>query len=864
MLTVTTPGPNLVTQGARLIGSFSLVQDQHMFNVLSSGLYTRKIEAPIRELCSNAFDTHQRTGQTKPFTVTLPTISDPRFMVQDFGAGMPKVMLHELFPAYGWTDKRTIAQEIGGFGLGAKSPMAYLTSTKSRVVRPFTVESVHQGLLNIIVCSLDEHRMPVVMSLAEDVPTDRPQGTLVYFTVDEDDIPAFQSVASQVLYFFDKQPTIVNGTPPPDRVCRQVGSAKLLESPRGLLKGARIVIANVSYPVSAVFMKNDSLLLSWVKAGVHVYRDSGPRIMSPSREALEETDEAINFVHASFKEEALAAHQHVIDLYRSLEGKSPLDKMVAIRQLVVDQELTVFPFSHAYFLKQGASDYEATLFTKVTAKEYTPALELPEALIAAAQAGVSITHLASSFVTQPTGIKYYVDQLALDKDAKHTPKPHWSTRRRRSNEDNKPVAFRLPIARGRNGVAAASHVRFIVADNSKYARQARSLLTREMVDFHMAFKEAEAKGVALENSFNYPATMLLKPPRDMSVETVLAMVEEVRGSIGFNSAEVVLASSVPIMESFRTKKEKAPPVDPASFRVRGKQELFVSPPDDGEDMPPGEFWPGVILVTPEVLNRDKTAAVYQRVHNLSWRRGEASTFSINRWDSNAGGVSASASKLDIAFRLCGATRPGVLWAGTEAVSKGCENAGMVPLEQCLLETLQGYLATKPTLLKQIAWLQSQLSKIISGNSYSDAAKEAGYFFAFYRSSADIHEFYQSVANTPGGRALAKLMPSIKEAENAHFEKEDVRALQRTYTHFRATGWETTKKYSALDMNGFPQSEEDSIHQIRQVLDMPNKACPELVPFVRNFPTTTFQKHGLELLGALMRDKKLRAKQAVTA
>lgn len=50
------------------------------FEILSSGLYSNKIKAIVRELGCNAYDSHVAAGHPeKPFDVHIPTMLSPTF-----------------------------------------------------------------------------------------------------------------------------------------------------------------------------------------------------------------------------------------------------------------------------------------------------------------------------------------------------------------------------------------------------------------------------------------------------------------------------------------------------------------------------------------------------------------------------------------------------------------------------------------------------------------------------------------------------------------------------------------------------------------------------------------------------------------
>ena len=68
---------------------FSIEASAKAFMILSDGLYSNKILAVIRELSTNAYDSHVDAGVgDRAFEVHLPTRLEPFFHVRDFGTSM--------------------------------------------------------------------------------------------------------------------------------------------------------------------------------------------------------------------------------------------------------------------------------------------------------------------------------------------------------------------------------------------------------------------------------------------------------------------------------------------------------------------------------------------------------------------------------------------------------------------------------------------------------------------------------------------------------------------------------------------------------------------------------------------------------
>lgn len=168
-------------------------------------LYKDPQSAAIREYTANAFDSHTRAGQTLPVTVTLPTHELPIFTVEDFGVGMNREEIDNIYADYGASSKRKTNNEIGAFGFGAKSALG--------MANQFTLRSVKDGqLVNVLLRkSPDGHNSVTILPA---VPTDLPNGVKVSIPVDTKDIWSFHSKAKEVFRFVNPDRLLVDGVRP--------------------------------------------------------------------------------------------------------------------------------------------------------------------------------------------------------------------------------------------------------------------------------------------------------------------------------------------------------------------------------------------------------------------------------------------------------------------------------------------------------------------------------------------------------------------------------------------------------------------------------------------------------------------------
>lgn len=106
-------------------------EDSHIFLMrMLSKFYSDGVGSPIRETASNALDSHRASDITDPIIVNFIKNKDGNyeFSVEDFGCGLDSSDVENIISKYGKSTKRLSTNQLGAFGLGFKSPMAYSSS----------------------------------------------------------------------------------------------------------------------------------------------------------------------------------------------------------------------------------------------------------------------------------------------------------------------------------------------------------------------------------------------------------------------------------------------------------------------------------------------------------------------------------------------------------------------------------------------------------------------------------------------------------------------------------------------------------------------------------------------------------------
>lgn len=166
-----------------------------LFSLLSQSLYSNAIGSMIRELACNCKDSHIQANNSEPFEIHLPSKLDPTFRVKDYGTGMSKDQIDQVYNSLGTSTKTTSNEFIGAFGIGSKTPFAYTADG-------FIITSIQNNekcAYSVYIDSDGDHSITELYT----TKTDEPNGFEVMVAVEEKDIYSFQSELKNQLKYFD-------------------------------------------------------------------------------------------------------------------------------------------------------------------------------------------------------------------------------------------------------------------------------------------------------------------------------------------------------------------------------------------------------------------------------------------------------------------------------------------------------------------------------------------------------------------------------------------------------------------------------------------------------------------------------------
>jgi len=190
------------SRGLSSSNQFTIQQSSKMFKLLSDSLYSDKVQAVIRELSTNAYDAHIASGNKNLFKVTLPTQANPNFVVRDYGTGLSREDMENLYTTYGASNKNNSNDFVGCLGLGSKSPFAYTNS--------FSTTSYYSGKAYTYIAAMNQEGIPS-LNLISVVETNEPNGLEISFAVKQCDFGEFTTKAKRIFHYFKMKPIIEGG-----------------------------------------------------------------------------------------------------------------------------------------------------------------------------------------------------------------------------------------------------------------------------------------------------------------------------------------------------------------------------------------------------------------------------------------------------------------------------------------------------------------------------------------------------------------------------------------------------------------------------------------------------------------------------
>lgn len=287
-------------------------------------LYTDAELAAVREYSTNALDAHVEAGESRPIEVTTPTALSPYLRIKDYGLGLTRQNIVDVYSKYGASTKRGSNDFQGMLGLGCKSGLAYTNQ--------FTLTSVAntpEGRIKILVSvSRDEDGSATmtVINGPDGDPTDDPTGVEVtipargWNQMEEKAAKLFQYWPEGSVLLNDEKPTPFSYSMKVSDEIYVIKADKFREKSNSF-----VVMGNVAYPVEGQYIDHGL----GKEQGLLAFLPIGSVEFTPAREALRytrKTKDALTAVAESYQ----ASRDKAID--REIQGAP--DSRAAIATLL--------------------------------------------------------------------------------------------------------------------------------------------------------------------------------------------------------------------------------------------------------------------------------------------------------------------------------------------------------------------------------------------------------------------------------------------------------------------------------------------------------------------------------------------------
>lgn len=181
--------------------------DALIFQMFINNKYSNPIGSVVREITSNCFDSHVEAGVSSPVLIKKSFDEESnnyRISFVDFGMGLSPDRIKKIYGVLFESTKRSDNSQIGGFGIGSKTPLAYKRKIgygSTEYDNSFFVVTNYNGI-KYYYCIYELNYKPVINPLYEE-PTDEINGTEVIIPVLKSDIDRFENEIVKQLYYFE-------------------------------------------------------------------------------------------------------------------------------------------------------------------------------------------------------------------------------------------------------------------------------------------------------------------------------------------------------------------------------------------------------------------------------------------------------------------------------------------------------------------------------------------------------------------------------------------------------------------------------------------------------------------------------------
>jgi hypothetical protein len=293
-------------------------------------LYSDKELAVIREYSTNARDSHIQAGQNRPIEISTPNYLSYTFKVKDYGIGLSKDDIYNIYSKYGASTKRETNEQVGMLGVGCKAGLTYCDG--------FNIVSVKDGIKINVVVERSENGGGQ-MSILSETKTDEPNGVEIIVPVSKNN--DFARKCREFFQFWSEEEVLVDGKPPRRPEMQKVTDKIYLKQNLSYYDKSYVVMGGVPYEIDSGQVE--------LPPGFIAYVDIGEVSFTPSREYLhytQKTKNALSKLRDEYKENILKCVQAEID---AEDNKFQVAKIFEKwKKTLSSHNLTIIPIDFTY------------------------------------------------------------------------------------------------------------------------------------------------------------------------------------------------------------------------------------------------------------------------------------------------------------------------------------------------------------------------------------------------------------------------------------------------------------------------------------------------------------------------------------
>lgn len=279
-----------------------------IMEMLRSKIYSNKPAAVVREYTTNALDEHKLHNITKDVQITAPTQKSPELKIRDYGKGLTKPEIIEIYVNYGCSTKRGSDDLTGGLGIGCKAGFAYGSQ--------FTITSwtEEDGKIykRVYVAIIDESHTGTLKVVSEELDSTNHTGIEIGIGVKVEDINAFQKEIWNLWLTCSVKPVIDGmskdsfknieclvdqANHPKTPYKRYKNSQSYYENNK--YRSSIAVMGNIGYPIDTALLRCSTGIKNMLRdKGIHIHFDIGELSIASNREELEYNDVTIKNIEA--------------------------------------------------------------------------------------------------------------------------------------------------------------------------------------------------------------------------------------------------------------------------------------------------------------------------------------------------------------------------------------------------------------------------------------------------------------------------------------------------------------------------------------------------------------------------------------